>query len=155
MRALYLLFILVVLLRAPATAGAQTLLRDDGSFGRFADPAGVATDDGGRVYVADAGAGRVDVFDSASDGNRQLGTIGAGELVRPTGVAVDNRGRIYVVDTARGMVVRYASWVDGAEKSREIGTGGTALGQLGGPRFLVPDSESRSRTPRLSERLEM
>ena len=79
---------------APSSAGAQTLLRDDGSFGRFADPAGVATDDGGRVYVADAGAGRVDVFDSASDGNRQLGTIGAAELVRPTGVAIDNRGRI-------------------------------------------------------------
>ena len=143
MRALLLFSILVVLFVAPGSAGAQTLLRDDGSFGRFADPAGVATDDGGRVYVADAGAGRVDVFDSASDGNRQLGTIGAGELVRPTGVAIDNRGRIYVVDSARGMVVRYTSWVDGAEKSREIGTGGTALGQLGGPRFLVPDSESR------------
>ena len=143
MRALLLFSISVLVLMPPSSAGAQALLRDDGSFGRFAEPAGVATDDGGRVYVADAGAGRVDVFDSASDGNRQLGTIGAGELVRPTGVAVDNRGRIYVVDTARGMVVRYTSWVDGAEKSREIGTGGTGLGQLGGPRFLVPDSESR------------
>ena len=143
MRAFFLFSVPLLLVLAPAPAGAQTLLRDDGSFGRFAEPAGVATDDGGRVYVADAGAGRVDVFDSASDGNRQLGTIGAGELVRPTGVAVDNRGRIYVADTARGMVVRYTSWVDGAEKSREIGTGGTALGQLGGPRFLVPDSESR------------
>jgi DNA-binding beta-propeller fold protein YncE len=65
---------------APAPAGAQSLLRDDGEFGRFADPAGIATDDGGRVYVADAGAGRVEVYDSASDANRHLGTIGAGEL---------------------------------------------------------------------------
>jgi DNA-binding beta-propeller fold protein YncE len=133
-----------VLLFVGATpAGAQTLLRDDGSFGSFVDPAGVATDDGGRVYVADSGAGRVLVFDSASDGNRFLGTIGAGELVRPVGVALDNRGRIYVVDSARGMVVRYTSWIDGAEKSREIGQGGTGLGQFGSPRFLVPDSESR------------
>lgn len=128
---------------APASAGAQSLLRHDGEFGRFADAAGIATDDGGRVYVADAGAGRVEVFESASDDNRHLGTIGAGELVRPVGVAIDNRGRIYVADSARGMVVRYTSWVDGAEKSREIGQGGTAIGQFGGPRFLVPDSESR------------
>jgi DNA-binding beta-propeller fold protein YncE len=142
MRILYLLFVLALLALSPSSASAQTLLRDDGSFGRLVDPAGVATDDGGRVYVADAGAGRVEVYDSAPD-NRFLGSIGAGELVRPVGVAIDNRGRIWVVDAARGMVVRYTSWVDGAEKSREIGTPGTGLGQLGGPRFLVPDSESR------------
>jgi sugar lactone lactonase YvrE len=128
---------------APTGAGAEPLLRQEAEFGSFADPAGVATDDGGRVYVADSGAGRVQVFDSASDDNRLLGTIGAGELVRPVGVTIDNRGRIYVADAARGLVVRYASWVDGAEKSREIGAPGTALEQFGGPRFLVPDSESR------------
>src|SRR3954471_2241028 len=83
-------------LLAPASAGAQSLLRQDGEFGHFVDPAGVATDDGGRVYVADAGAGVVDVFESASDDNRFLGSIGAGELVRPIGVAIDNRGRVYV-----------------------------------------------------------
>jgi DNA-binding beta-propeller fold protein YncE len=127
----------------PASAGADPILRHEVAFGSFSDPAGVATDDGGRVYVADPGAGRVQVFDSASDDNRPLGTIGAGELVRPVGVTIDNRGRIYVADAARGMVVRYASWVDGAEKSREIGAAGTALEQFGGPRFLVPDSESR------------
>ena len=71
MRAFFLFSVPLLLVLAPASAGAQTLLRDDGSFGRFAEPAGVATDDGGRVYVADAGGGRVDVFDSASDGNRQ------------------------------------------------------------------------------------
>ena len=130
-------------LLGPTAAGAQSLMRDDGSFGRFAEPAGVATDDAGRVYVADAGAGRVDVFDSASDDNRPLGSVGIGDLVRPVGVAVDNRGRIYVADAARGVVIRYASWIDGAAKSREIGQGGTAIGQLGGPRFLVTDSESR------------
>lgn len=133
----------VIGLLGPASASAESLLRHDAEFGRFADPAGVATDDGGRVYVADAGAGRVDVFDSASDDNRHLGAIGAGELVRPTGVTIDNRGRIYVADSARGVIVRYTSWVDGAEKSREIGRPGTAIGQLGAPRFVVADSESR------------
>jgi DNA-binding beta-propeller fold protein YncE len=137
------LLVSALLLIFTAPAGAQTLLRDDGAFGNLVEPAGVATDDGGRVYVADAGAGRVLVFDSASEGNRFLGTIGAGELVRPVGVAIDNRGRIYAVDSARGMVVRYTSWIDGAAKSREIGQGGTGLGQFGSPRFLVPDSESR------------
>lgn len=134
----------VVAIALPATASAEPLVRPDGVLdARFAEPSGVATDDGGRVYVADAGAGRVDVFEGASDGNRHLGTIGDGELVRPVGVAIDNRRRIYVVDAARGVVVRYTSWVDGAAKAREIGTEGTALGQLANPRFLVPDSESR------------
>ena len=133
----------VAMAALPAAGHADALLRSEAVFGSFADPAGLATDDGGRVYVADAGAGRVDVFDSASDGNRPLGTIGAGELVRPVGVAIDNRGRIYVADAGRGVVVRYTSWVDGAEQSRVIGAPGTALEQFGNPRFLVPDSESR------------
>jgi DNA-binding beta-propeller fold protein YncE len=131
----------------PAAAVAEPLLAHEAAFGgpqgRFADPAGIAADAGGRVYVADAGAGRVEVFDSASDGNAYLGTIGVGELVRPTGVAIDNRGRVYIADSGRGIVVRYSSWVDGSEKTGEIGSGGSALGQLGDPRFLVPDTESR------------
>src|SRR4051794_33283201 len=131
----------------PAAAAAEPLLAHEAAFGgpqgRFADPAGIAADAGGRVYVADAGAGRVEVFASASDGNGHLGTIGAGELVRPTGIAIDNRGRVYVADSGRGIVVRYSSWVDGSEKTREIGSSGSALGQLSDPRFLVPDTESR------------
>ncbi|MEA2144211.1 MAG: tripartite motif-containing protein 71, partial [Solirubrobacteraceae bacterium] len=132
---------------AAAGAAAEPLLAYEAAFGgpdgRFADAAGIATDAGGRVYVADSGAGRVEVFDSASDGNRHLGTIGVGELVRPTGVAIDNRGRVYVADSGRGIVVRYSSWLDGSEKTREIGSAGSAFGELGEPRFLVPDTESR------------
>ena len=38
----------------------------------FVDPVAIAVDDAGRVYVADAGAGHVEVFDSATAGNRYL-----------------------------------------------------------------------------------
>src|SRR4051794_41299371 len=80
----------------PAAAAAEPLLAYEAAFGaphgRFADPAGIAADAGGRVYVADAGAGRVEVFDSASDGNGHLGTIGAGEVVPPARGAVRNPG---------------------------------------------------------------
>ena len=137
------------LLAWPAAAGAQ-LFRFDGSFGstpgpsgRFLDAAGVATDEGGRVYVADAGAGRVEIYDNAADGNRFLRTLGDGLLVRPIGVVIDNRGRIYVADAGRDVIVMFDSFVDGAPVRREFGGTGTELGKLANPRFLVTDRSSQ------------
>jgi DNA-binding beta-propeller fold protein YncE len=119
----------------------------DGAFvppsGRFLEATGVATDDAGRVFVTDAGAGRVDVFDSAPAGNRYLQSIGQGQLVRPTGIAIDNRGRIYVADAGRNVIVQYDSFVDGAPTRREFGGAGTQLGRVDGPRLMTTDRSSR------------
>ena len=58
------------------SALAQNLIVGTGSFGSgarpqgFADATSIAVDDAGRVYVADAAAGHVEVFDSATAGNR-------------------------------------------------------------------------------------
>jgi uncharacterized repeat protein (TIGR01451 family) len=75
--------------------------------GQFVNQGGVAFDSNGRIFVADTGNSRVQVFDAAgrflfkfgrNGGNGSLGA-GDGEFRYPGGVAVDAGGRIYVADT--------------------------------------------------------
>ncbi|MEJ7718669.1 MAG: hypothetical protein WKF31_12160 [Thermoleophilaceae bacterium] len=113
----------LALLAWPAGASAA-FLSPEGSFraseGAFGDLRGIATDDAGRVYVADASRGRVEVYDNARNGNAFLRSIGEGQLVSPTGVAVDNRSRIYVSDAGRGAVVQFDSLADDAPRRRSF-----------------------------------
>src|SRR5436190_1865290 len=101
MRRAFLAIAALAALSFPAAASAQSI-GFDGAFGsgsqpdgRFVQPGGVATDLAGRVYVADTGAGRIEVFDSAVAGNKFLKTIGEGMLKQPVGVYVDLRNRIF------------------------------------------------------------
>ena len=135
----------LVLAAFPASASAQLFI-PDGSFGsgvqpdgRFVQPAGVATDDAGRVYVADSGTGRIEVFDSGEAGNVYLASIGQGVLVAPVGVAVDLRNRIFVADAGRDKLVEFDKFNDGAPFMRDWGGSGTELGKMSGPRMVAPD----------------
>lgn len=69
----------------------------DGEFNR---PCGIATDGVGRIYVADTGNNRIQVF--APDGKfwGKFGTQGSapGEFNKPLGVCVSTSGLIYVAD---------------------------------------------------------
>jgi sugar lactone lactonase YvrE len=132
------LALLLVLTVWPSAASAA-FFEPETSFGSFGDPQGVATDDAGRVYVADAARGRIEVFDSARENNRFLRTIGEGELRSPVGVTVDVRGRIYVADAATNQVTQYDSLLDDAKKRRFFGFPGSGLGNLGNPRSLDTD----------------
>ena len=70
---------------------------DDG-LGRLAKPLGMAVDGSGRVYVCDATAKRILVYDA--DGNYLTAVGGQEMLDRPSAVAVNAKGtRIYAVDT--------------------------------------------------------
>ncbi len=65
----------------------------------FAAPEGIATNSTGRLFVADYGNNRVQVFNS-SDGSYSA-TITGGSTTftgAPQGVAADNNGNIYVTD---------------------------------------------------------
>src|SRR3954470_103767 len=111
-----LLCALAALLAMPAAASAD-LFSADSSFGsgvqpggKFVQVGGVATDNAGRVYVADTGAGRIEVFDSAEFGNGYLRSIGQGTLVQPVDVEVDLRNRIFVTDQARDKVVEFDTY---------------------------------------------
>lgn len=141
----FVLAALVALLAMPAVASAD-LFAPDTSFGsgvqpsgRFVQIGGIATDNAGRVYVADTGAGRVEVFDSGEDGNTYLASIGVGKLVQPVDVRVDQRNRIFVTDQGTDKVVEFDSLNTGAPYMREWGGSGTALGNMSGPRFVYPD----------------
>src|SRR3954454_6419495 len=108
-----LLAALVAVLAVPAAADAA-LITPDTSFGsgtqpggRFAQIGGVATDNAGRVYVADTGAGHIEVFDSGEFGNTYLQTIGDGVLGQPVDVEVDLRNRIFVTDQSGDKVVEF------------------------------------------------
>ena len=82
--------------------------------GEFLEPRGVAVDAAGRIFVADPGNRRVQLFDA--DG-QWLSTLGAeADLQQPCDVAVDSRGTAYVADAVGDAVVRLAP--DGRVLSR-------------------------------------
>jgi Thrombospondin type 3 repeat len=143
----YILVLAVLVLAAPAAARAA-LFEYDGSFGsgvnpdgRFAQASGIAIDEAGRVFVADAAGGRVEVFDNAENGNTFLGVIADG-VTRPTGVAVDNRNRLDVADAAANVIDKFDSFNDGGDFLRVIASSGQALGELQGPQMLDTDSRA-------------
>jgi sugar lactone lactonase YvrE len=76
--------------------------------GQLFDPAGLAVDAAGRVYVADRSGGRGRVEGFAADGGL-LGSWSVGDdgqpLRSPAGLAVDGQGRIHVADSDRPALV--------------------------------------------------
>ena len=141
-RALPLLLAALVAVLAMPCAASAALFEPDSSFGegRFTQVGGVATDNAGRVYVADTGAGRIDVFDSAEFGNVYLRSIGDGTLVRPIDVEVDLRNRIFVTDEGKDAVVEFDAFIRDAPYMREWGGSGTELNKMSDPRFVHTDT---------------
>ena len=92
---------------------------DGGGPDVFAMPAALEVDAHGRLYVLDAQAGEVRVFDADGGWVRTLGRSGAGpgELAQPMGMALSPEGRLWVVDpgNARFMVWDTAGTLVGAE----------------------------------------
>lgn len=80
-------------------------VREDGSIDRFNNPEGIFVTDGGTIYVADTGNGRIIELSSTGTFHREIGPpvaktegiIPEGFRYRPSKVVVDNAGRIYVL----------------------------------------------------------
>ncbi len=79
--------------------------------GEFQSPSAVAWSRAGldapsRVYVADTGNNRVQVFDPDGEFRGQWGSAGQGQgqFDSPRGIAVDNTGRVYVADTGNDRI---------------------------------------------------
>jgi DNA-binding beta-propeller fold protein YncE/4-amino-4-deoxy-L-arabinose transferase-like glycosyltransferase len=94
--------------------------------GEFNEPRDVAVDGEGRLYVADTGNRRVQIFDSGGqfiaswNGRKE-------EFVEPLALVVDSQGDLYVLDSGPGWIHRFAA-------------DGTPLGRFAGPeaRFFHP-----------------
>ena len=77
--------------------------------GQLNTPTGLALDSHGRLYVADSGNGRVQVWDIA---RAEVVAVLTGDLVRPVHLAVSETRQVYVVDTVtRKVHVFSASFV--------------------------------------------
>jgi DNA-binding beta-propeller fold protein YncE/4-amino-4-deoxy-L-arabinose transferase-like glycosyltransferase len=92
----------------------------------FNEPRDIAVDGEGRLYVADTGNRRVQVFDS---GGQFIASWEGGEeeFVEPLALVVDRRGDLYVLDSDPGWIYRFAA-------------DGSPLGRFAGPeaRFFHP-----------------
>jgi len=76
--------------------------------GKFSKPRGIACDDSGNFYVADAGNGRIEKFDSAGTFLATFGGTGTGvgQMKVPGGVAIDESGSIYISDSANHKLLK-------------------------------------------------
>ncbi len=97
----------------------------------FVDPRGVAVASNGEVFVGDAGANCVRVFDAQRKPSHAFGKVGTelGEFNTPRGICVDDK-RLYVADS-RNHRVQFLDRASG--KWSSIGSRGSGDGQ-----FLTP-----------------
>ena len=124
-----------------------------GAAARFRNPAGVATDTVGNVYVADSGNRTIRVVTPAGQVTTLAGSAGtagsadgsgtAAEFMYPMGVAVDGAGNVYVADqsairqiTPAGVVTTLAGCP--SHCGFADGTGGSA--RFNQPRGVAVDS---------------
>jgi len=114
----------------------------EGNKGSLLYPAGLAVDKKrNRLYVADAQAHVVKVFDSMGMFLYDVGTTsGPGELKHPVAVALDRTGTVYVLDGRRKRVVIYG--VDGSY-IRSFGLTSDARAAALKPLGLAVDAEGR------------
>lgn len=76
---------------------------------RFGRTQGITSDGQGRLYVADAFQGYVQVFDAAGVLLSQIGSFGAGpgQLRTPAGLVIDKDNRLFVASTNSGRLEVY------------------------------------------------
>lgn len=98
--------------------------------------AGLALDDGDRLFVSDAGLRRVVVFNPK---HQQEAAFGADVLVRPGGVAIDRENRfVYVADSGNDVVDVFDA--DNYKLLRQIGKPSRKHDQTDPGTFSLPES---------------
>jgi len=112
---------------------------------KFSFPSGIAVDSSGKVYVADTGNHRVQIFPAG--GTIATSTIGVtgvfgsanNKFNSPSGIAVDSSGNIYVADTGNHRIQIFNST---RNYQATIGTGvaGSGNNQFNFPNGVAVDS---------------
>ena len=123
--------------------GLQAFDGQGTEFGPLQNPRGLATDDQGRVYVADTDNNRVLVFQAATEFDRMtlVPQFAITDLNQPWDVAWSDGGTpfapdddaLYVANTGRNEVRRYGLAAAGAVLTSAIGTLGSGAGEFAGP----------------------
>ncbi|OQA45970.1 MAG: Serine/threonine-protein kinase PknD [Chloroflexi bacterium ADurb.Bin325] len=120
--------------------------------GQFNFPRAVAVDGAGRVYVADSGNNRIQVFDANGAFLREWGSTckldtgegcvngGQGQFNEPWGIAVGQDGSVYVSDTWNHRVQKFTNSGEFVTTWGVFGSTGGELGQESifyGPRAIT------------------
>ena len=131
------------------TGGTEGGTNGTGAQARFNEPFGVAVDDTGNVYVADASnnairkitsAGVVTTLAGGGAAGSTDGTGSAARLDEPRGICIDSSGILYVADydnhtirrvTPDGVVTTIAGRADVAGNADGVGTAATFRGPMG------------------------
>jgi len=98
------------------------------------NPADVAIDTAGNIWVADKGNNRIVQYNESGEFLREAGSLGSagGQLKSPSAIAIDTWGNLDVADTGNNRVVRFTSEgkfqaVVGANVNKtKVEAGGTA-----------------------------
>jgi DNA-binding beta-propeller fold protein YncE len=107
--------------------------------GQFKEPADVATDSSGNVYVSDRNNHRIQKFDSEGFFLTAWGSMGSGDgqLAFPEGIATDSAGNVYVADRGNNRVQKFSS--NGAFITK-FGSTGAGDGQFLQPNDVTVDA---------------
>ncbi len=79
--------------------------------GQLNNPAGIAFDSTGNIYVVDGLNNRIQKFDSTGTYLSKFGSFGAGDgqFRNPTGIVIDSTGNIYITDSNNNRVEKFDS----------------------------------------------
>lgn len=117
--------------------GAMTAKLGEGVLKR---PAGLATAQDGRVFVADVAAHQIVVLNAQGAEVARVGERGSGpgEFNYPTNVAIDASGQLYVSDTLNFRVQVFSA---GLKPLRQIGSQGDVPGYFAQPKGIALDAD--------------
>lgn len=131
------------------TPGQEGFANGSGAAARFNEPFGLAVDDAGTLFVADASnnairkvtaGGVVSTLAGGGGAGSNDGTGSAARLDEPRGVALDTSGTVYVADydnhlirkiTADGVVTTLAGRADQPGNADGVGTAASFRGPMG------------------------